>query len=815
MDFRFFIAWFFVLLPTAATAQFVLPAPELEQVGAGPTGWSKVPGGVALPETRASVDSGSPAIGYCTDACRIDETAAIFGDKLADAEFVLWSEGLLCEVEPIRQATDRAQLAIPTRGASIVDALPRVLDNSTMLLWPRNFSGYGRPVRINGPKINWVWPGRVWANRPFQTVRLFGRSLAFADRKSLVVAKRGNDPPIKLQIKFQGEYEIEAMLPAGYQPGTYTVWAHNETGGRFGWSNAGTFLVEANPYNVSPIFAVDSQAGATDNAKIANAIAAANAAGGGTVSFSAREYTLNARVFATGAAQNPIRFQGAGRGRTVLKCWPEEFLWLTCAGSEVRDLSLDGLLISVRNKDMTIDNVEGKVIDYQGAISTYAEFYPGGLNPRINLNLLVTNSSFTGTSAAAVLGQSSFTTFQNCEFFGRYEDGEYAAVGDATPNYRGQNLGNHGISVYSCQNLLVERCRFASEDALNGKILTRGIGVIHNTDANHVYKANSFERIGAFDTADNVETNSGEIVMFHGEEVGVVKSVVEADWQSITLTGDGILDEDFLTYTGSNPIDYGLLYVVVLSGKAKGQVRRILSGEIPADDTILYVDRWQHVKPEAGDNVVVRPLYLQNAIVDNYIDPTPVPGDVTINFNRTGILLWQTAIDTLIANNTIKHCAEGIRIQCSTGGRWVSGRNVIVDNAVTDAIAGGPIDLYSKGFAEVGGGAAVAGTQWHTFGNVCRRNRFEDAEMGVLVGVSDFDTVFAPRDDALFTAGASVGVMGSIVEKNILRNISTADREQCYGVSSNWTLFRKNQVDALPGFSSHLPGKTYQVLVIE
>ena len=120
-----------------------------------------------------------------------------------------------------------------------------------MLLWPRKGERIGYPARLNAPVVFWVWPGKKWANDVDRSIRIFGKTLSLSDREPLVVVQRGEDRPLSVGVVEKTAYEIKAELPERYAAGDYTVWVHNGTGGRYGWSEAGRFTVAAKTYNTS------------------------------------------------------------------------------------------------------------------------------------------------------------------------------------------------------------------------------------------------------------------------------------------------------------------------------------------------------------------------------------------------------------------------------------------------------------------------------------------------------------------------------------------------------------------------------------
>jgi hypothetical protein len=278
----------FFAAASCPAAELTLPQPDLQLLPGGPPNWTQHPGGAGLPEWRDGIDAGSPAIGFQTDMTFPNETIAVLGSGLDGADFVLWAEGMTFALPPLRTAEDRAQIVVPTRVDTVAHGTAGPVPKSVILLWPRKGERIGYPARLNAPVLFWVWPGKKWAHDADHSIRIFGKTLSLPDREPLVVVQRDEDRPLSVVVVEKTAYEIKAELPERYAAGDYTVWVHNGTGGRYGWSEAGRFTVAAKTYDTSAEFAVDAQPGATDQEKIANAIAAAGARGGGTVTLAAR-----------------------------------------------------------------------------------------------------------------------------------------------------------------------------------------------------------------------------------------------------------------------------------------------------------------------------------------------------------------------------------------------------------------------------------------------------------------------------------------------------------------------------------------------
>jgi hypothetical protein len=105
----------FLAAASCPAAELTLPQPDPQLVPGGPPSWNQHPGGAGLPEWRGRIDAGASAIGFQTDMTFPDETIAVLGSGLNDADFLLWAEGMTFALPPLRTAEDRAQIVLPTR----------------------------------------------------------------------------------------------------------------------------------------------------------------------------------------------------------------------------------------------------------------------------------------------------------------------------------------------------------------------------------------------------------------------------------------------------------------------------------------------------------------------------------------------------------------------------------------------------------------------------------------------------------------------------------------------------------------------------
>ena len=363
--------------------------PEPIDVPLGPPGVD-APEGERLPAMQGPAREGAPAISAISDVTFPNETLVVTGAGLAGARLRVWAGGRLADVEPLRTAADRMQAVVP-----------RDLPTAVMLVWPVRGEAMGAPIRVNGATLWWAWPARARACASGQTVRVFGKSLTLGDASPHVYL-RGPGRSEWLRVVGSNPYHLEAALPDDLAAGTYCVWAHNGSGGAWGWSEAASFDVVAAPDEAAlEEFRVDGFAAArtdgNDWEAITAAVHAAEEAGGGIVVFGPRAYHVDRPVTIAGDGPHGIHLVGAGMGEhrwsnapapddhkvehtlsaafTAIEPLPDqpsppELVRLTRRYSSVRDMTLlnhaDGAkqrCLGVCAHDVVVERVRAIVVD--------------------------------------------------------------------------------------------------------------------------------------------------------------------------------------------------------------------------------------------------------------------------------------------------------------------------------------------------------------------------------------------------------------------------------------------------------------------
>lgn len=761
---------------------------------------------------------------------------------------------------------------------------------STMLIWPENTYGYGMPIRINAPVVHWVWPNTEWENASSQTVRvfrIFGKNFKLTPGVTpVVLAVNAAQGTTQLTVLSHSENEIVAQYPSNYSLGTASVWVHNGTGGKYGWGGSESFDISQNSYDTTTHEVhVDDPAWAnlpTDRQKIQKAInvlrglAASGASGGlgGTIRFADRTYDITyqikAAAVASGTIDIPIVFKGTtdpitGDIATKLvyagatsDSSDSKNMILSGNGSGVEDLELVGVRLEINASDIAINNVV--ITD----VRDNAVHLPSIVtSENILFDDCVFNSRDTGVQASNV----RYIRFSDCHFVGSYNNKEWHPTESAR-----KVTDNHGIGTRDVCYMIVEDCDFRSADPLSAsipnypKILTRGIVAFRNWDSNHYIANNKFEWTGSFLGVGGGNINTGEVIMYHGED-----DTTHSYHENTTATDTAASIDDIyldLSYDDFDPttpvadevaarlqrIAEGSIWIYVTSGRAAGQFRQIdgiLSHSGGTQVRAILKKRWQDAIPASGDKIVVREFCANNIIVGNHIDPIPEgpafdnsitpeecathvnghSGVAAAGFKRTGILLWTGCYGTTIADNFFAHTRTGIRInytgdeekKWSTGGHHIRG-NVFchmiptLDNPNHSTKVNDHDMHHTDFFTHTGRDQVPLAGGFYSSHIVFRDNFGIGAEFATSVGGDDHDLVRYPRNDNTYTANEVTGVVNTILENNVYRELSHGF-SQAVSTRSNWTLLRNNQSEVVPSVDIHtqnnpVPNKVIDLLYV-
>jgi carbohydrate binding protein with CBM4/9 domain len=564
-------------------------SPAYSECVDAPVGPSSVsaPGGEGLPPIWNEQTLGSQAISAISDVTLPDETLVITGNALADTSFKIWAENYKSTCQLLKGENNRVLAVIP-------DDAPI----STMLIWPVKAGTIGSPIRVNGAAAWWAWPGRAKANMSGQTVRVIGKNLKIGTATPVMYLKKTDNSIIQLTIVDSNEYQLEASLPGDLAVGTYTIWAHNGTGGKYGWSQPLTFEVAQFPVlSGLPTFLVDNYGavandGLDDLQAINSAITAAKNAGGGIVTFTAGEYNISQQIVINGNTTNGIHLKGVGMGTYdnvgLLNTVPDVYnhgvggtYTLIRYVTVNATLSLNGLLsniiqidsnntsieymtlinadygrqqdgapqwvMTVNGQDARIQNVRMISVDARNytATSVTVDLINLGviyLGATGDANIVIKNCHIHSPKKGMCVGNKlvmesvNYAQVKACSFWGYYA-GKHPRDSRAVLSDQHGLMAN-AITAYNAKNLILEDCYFASGDRLNGKILNRSFLAFNNSNRNMYIANNTIRNVGPHPSVPSMAGNCGEQFLLHESYVDASGNVVYGGLFDVTAAGE-------------------------------------------------------------------------------------------------------------------------------------------------------------------------------------------------------------------------------------------------------------------------------------
>jgi len=549
------------LLVGGVGAQDAIPLPAPNDVPSGPEGVAG-PGGAGLPSMIAEPAADAPAISAISEVTLPDETLVITGDKLQDTNLRVWMEGQLNQLQPMRTAANR-----------MVAVVPKDWPPSTMLVWPIGGRKAGVPIRVNGATLWWAWPARITMEEAAgeQNVKIMGKNLKL-DSATPRVFLKGPGTAGWLTVVSAHAYQLVVQLPSTLSPGKYQMFAHNGTGGAYGWSEpvrmeviekkSQTDLPSFDPHR----FGAKPDDGRDDAAAIQQAVDSAVKAGGGTVRFSAGTYHLGHSITLPDAAGAGVQLTGSGIGRydrklqkttggTVLKFLAgspalECLLHVGTRFTDIRDLTLVGahegilraihdrkarsqVVVRVAGHDVTIEHVRIVMLDARPDLPPEQrqnlQIYDAALHlvAAGTANIVVRNCEFHSAGAGIEIGtlerghtddgfpeaSTDFVRIEKCLFRG-YSPGFYKEPTHPA-SYSHMGIFNEGVQIPNGKYVIIQGCDFAGADRRGGKMMNRSI-CVYNTSVRNLYIAdNRSHDVGMVCPREDRVVNQGEQILFH------------------------------------------------------------------------------------------------------------------------------------------------------------------------------------------------------------------------------------------------------------------------------------------------------------
>ena len=179
--------------------------------------------------TNTTPDANAPEIAEWTRQNDPGDTMALTAENLdADfAHFVYYSEAATAAGSI--QRIDGRQAAVTLPDSLTADDF--------YLMWAMNTNGFGEAAGINQTEAWWIGPDLIATGEVFS---IYGRNLDLGDGLAQAyiegygwITNNGSSNP----------YKVDFVVPSDLTNGTYTAYAHNGHGDKYGWGEALTFEV--------------------------------------------------------------------------------------------------------------------------------------------------------------------------------------------------------------------------------------------------------------------------------------------------------------------------------------------------------------------------------------------------------------------------------------------------------------------------------------------------------------------------------------------------------------------------------------------
>lgn len=518
-------------------------------------------------------------------------------------------------------------------------------ENSMYLMWPRNINGYGRPVSINQAEAWWAAPRSVAVGDTFS---VFGRNLVVNEATpiSYLYIQNSGGSGRWIRSVSANPYKVEFEVPKELINGKYTIWAHNGSGKRAGWSEPIQVTIRTKHgwsddrstwINVKTDHGAVGDGSANDYKAIANALVEAKSGSYETVYFPAGTYAISEKINVYG----DMRIIGDGMDQTKI----------TTHSSYGHGKNAYGLFMMGGNKgqtefhDMTFSS--GKYLT-QGIIDKIAQ-YRGAENMLFkNIRFDYLEHDQSKNSEVINIDRSKNIIFDSCDFIltGALSLAYASEIIIKECNFYGINDIGYMISASSARKVSVEDCtaqHYDSSDLNDGHGWSQGRflngsgsnGGIHDVYFGGNQCNDMMVRPGYYNQ------NTGEKFMTeHGHTVFRDKpSAFSAT--SVTLSA---LSEDF---TGET--------VVVVGGKGLGQSREIVA----FSNGKITVDRPWLVIPDRKSIIMVGEYMNRHVVYNNYFDgimrATESDGTAT-----TGVEPFGAQLNMIVDNNMFHELRKGI-----------------------------------------------------------------------------------------------------------------------------------------------------------
>jgi len=527
-----------------------------------------------------------------------------------DAQILVSDGGAPAPAEIIRLTSDKVAFVIPQQFAR----------DMMYLVWPRNGSGIGRPVAVNGTEARWAGPNIC---SPGDTISVYGKNLArygstyTGANQSYVYLKQAG---AWAQVVSANPYKVDFIVPSSAANGPEQLWVHNGRGGKYGWSGPVSLTIRSRyAWSATEINVKDHGAKGDGVADDYDAITKAIAAASGkkaTVYFPSGTYMTSATL----AFGGDLRVRGDGKTLSTIKKRMAAAAVALGSNAEAFNIGFDensasktpydrllsiGSHVTLRN--VLLDDRHASAFDISGC--EYVRF--------IDCEIVL---------AGQFCGACSQILFKNCDF--RF-------TADA----------EEAFNVWAGNGISVTNCRFRDYD--NTQSWGWGEGRVfvtqpHWAPTRDVYIGNNTS--SDLTPRPEADQNSGEQILFEqGIYVyrGQVASPTATTFRVASLTGN---------VAGK--------VAVVTAGRGLGQVR-----DISAHDTIsgvITVTPPFNVVPDNSSTIFIGHYTCRAVIFGNALDGKDRAAAAEAWTACRGIAPWGGAMDIVGDANVFTDLRAGI-----------------------------------------------------------------------------------------------------------------------------------------------------------